>query len=593
MGTTDRSNSDRARELAGRIAEFLTRYALWAFQAAKDLAPIVGRRAMQRNRNIVLAPYHRSYSLKLSILRLLSIPALAVVCSAYGFFFGLTAPAMIVACVVPTLVLISFSIWALPNQKKPPTLPIEILYPAFMVALVIWPNYVAISLPGLPWITMIRIIGLPMVACLLISLSVSPKFRRQTSESINSSPLLWACILAFTFIQLATLLASRSPGPSAQLVFNQQVYWTAVFVIGAAIFRDTKQVERYFYLLCALSIPIIALSIMEWKEQHVLWMNEIPPILRVPDPSIKNILTPNFRAGTNIYRVRATFSTPLEQAEFLSLLTPFFLHFGFYAKNSAIRVASLAFIPLIFFAVRLTDSRLGVVGMLVSILLYGVLWSIGRWRAHPKDLLAAATVYAYPALFVAAIGLVFASHSLRSMVLGGGAESSSNDARQTQLAMAFTAFKRAPWGFGAGQSGNEMGYAAGDFVAIDNYFIGLLLEYGALGVVAWYSTFIVAIAEATRHCLSGKYAGRPEARLLAPLAVALAAFVIIKWVHGSTYTHPIDFMLLGMVSALIYNLRNRSVPGGGTSPATGRALDPRSREPAPYSRLDLLGHQRG
>ena len=66
----------------------------------------------------------------------------------------------------------------------------------------------------------------------------------------------------------------------------------------------------------------------------------------------------------------------------------------------------------------------------------------------------------------------------------------------------------------------------------------------------------MAIVQATRHSMAARYAGRLEARLLAPLAIELTAFVVIKWVHGGNYTHPIDFMILGMVSALIYNLHH-------------------------------------
>jgi hypothetical protein len=299
-------------------------------------------------------------------------------------------------------------------------------------------------------------------------------------------------------------------------------------------------------------------------------MNNIPKFLLPPDPSIANILTPVFRAGTNFFRVRATFSTPLEEAEYLSLLTPFLLYFGFSAKSLFLRIVSLIWIPVIFITIRLTDCRLGVAGMLVSVLLYGVLWSIVRWRAHSKDLLAAATVYLYPLLFVAGIGVVFASHRLHAMIFGGGAQAGSSAARESQLSMAIRAFEKAPWGHGAGQSGPAMGYPPGAFIAVDNHFITLLLDYGALGVVAWYGIFIVAIFQATRHSMSAKYAGRLEARLLAPLAVELSAFLLIKWVHGGDYTHPIEFMILGMVSALIYNLHYGSASVKAATSTTER-----------------------
>lgn len=232
-------------------------------------------------------------------------------------------------------------------------------------------------------------------------------------------------------------------------------------------------------------------------------------------------------------------------------------------------VASFAMLPILFLTIRASDARLGIVGMLISLLLYGMLWSIVRWRSHPRDLFAAATVYAYPAIFLLGISVVFASTRLRAMVLGDGAQASSTEARSTQLGMAMAQMWKAPWGHGAGQSGNAMGYAEGAFITIDNYFIGLALDYGVLGIIFWYGMFIVGLVEATRYSISSQYAGRTESRLLAPLAVVLAAFLVIKWVHGQDDNHPIYFMVLGMISALIYRLRNNA-PGTPPSNPTER-----------------------
>jgi hypothetical protein len=205
--------------------------------------------------------------------------------------------------------------------------------------------------------------------------------------------------------------------------------------------------------------------------------------------------------------------------------------------------------------------------MLISLLLYGMLWSIVRWRSHPRDLFAAATVYAYPAIFLLGIATVFASTRLRSMVLGDGAQAGSTEARHTQLGMAMAQMWKTPWGHGAGQSGNAMGYSEGAFITIDNYFIAVALDYGILGVIFWYGMFIIGMVEAARYSVSSQYAGRTEARLLAPLAVVLAGFLVIKWVHGQDDNHSIYFMVLGMICALIYRLRNNP-PGTPLSNST-------------------------
>lgn len=590
MTIADRPITGRALDAGRAAVEFAGARAAPLLDWVWEHAPVVGAAAVRRRNRIVLQPYVRAYSLRKTILKILIAPALAFFCLVYGFFYALTAPTLIVAFIVPLVILAALIIWALPHQRTAPTLPIEFLYPAFFVAMILWPNYVALSLSGLPWITLLRIIGLPMAGLLLVSLSVSPPFRKKVAESVTSLKLLWIFMCGFIVVQIVTTIISTSPAASAQLFFNHSIYWIAVFVIACVLFRDTRYVEKYWGLLCLLAVPICIVTAIETRGQHILWAQHIPALLRIPDPSVQTTLTPAFRPGINLYRAKATFSTSLGLAEYLSLLTPLFLHFGFWSKSKVVRIASLAMIPVLFITIRMTDARLGLVGMLISLLLYGMLWSIVRWRSHPRDLFAAATVYAYPAVFAAGVGLVFASHRLNLMVFGDGAQASSTEARSTQLGMAITQLLKAPWGHGTGQSGPAMGYAEGSFITIDNYFITVALDYGVLGVIFWYGMFIVGMVEAARYSMSSKYAGRLEARLLAPLAVTLAAFLVIKWVHGQSDNHPILFMMLGMVSALIYKLRH-GTPGMKTADeAEWRPLRTDSGNLVPVSRSPRHGH---
>jgi hypothetical protein len=556
MSIADRLTKQSAIDAARAALAVVRERAIMGLDWTQEYAPIMGRAATRRRASVVLAPYKRTHSLRGALLKILTAPALAFFCLIYGFFYALTAPTFIVAFVVPLLVMAALIIWALPHQRTAPTLLIEFLFPAFFVALILWPNYLAVSLPGLPWITMLRIIGLPMAGLLLISLSVSPPFRKRVAESVTSIKLLWIFMCGFLVVQVITTIISTSPGASAQLVFNQSIYWIATFVISCTLFRDTKYIERYWALLCCLSVPIIAITVLEAREQHVLWASKIPAFLRIQDESVRLILTPSFRPGINLYRAHATFATPLGMAEYLSLLTPFLLHFGFWRKNQVVKIAIFVMFPLLFISIRLSDARLGVVGMLASLLLYGLMWSIVRWRSHSRDLFAAATVYAYPAVFMAGIAAVFASTRLHAMVFGDGAQASSTEARKIQLSMAMNQLMKAPWGHGTGQCGLAMGYGEGSFITVDNYFISVALDWGVLGIVFWYGMFITAIVLAIRYSLSSQYAGRVEARLLAPLAVALTAFLVIKWVHGQDDNHAIYFMMLGMVSALVYKLRH-------------------------------------
>lgn len=521
----------------------------------RNLLPWVNDAAIRRRRAVVLEPYRRVYTLRRELFPLLAFPVLSFGCLLYGFFFALTAPYLLMQFLAPIAVLGLVVIWALPNQRDAPTYGVELLFAAFLISFLLWPDYLAIYFPGMPWITSLRITAFPMVGLFLICLSVSKEFRKAVGKSVSAIKIMWILMCVMLGWQFATIPLSPTPVAALQIVILITILHFSMFVVSATIFRRIEYVERYWALLCVLAIPICIIVILEARQQHLLWMTEIPRFLRVPDENVTKILEPEFRPGINLYRAKGIFRTPLVLAEYLCLLTPFLLHFGFSDRKPLIRAACFLFIPIIFVAIRLTDSRLGMVGMLISILLFGCFWSYIRWRREPKNLFSAAVLFAYPAAFILAVAAVLSSTRLSIMVFGGGAQASSTAARSTQLDMALRALAKSPLGHGPGRSGEALGFAEGQFKTVDNYFITVAMDGGVIGIVAWYGIFIAAIVTSLRYCLSPEHSIRREANLLAPLTIALCAFLVVKWVHGQGDLHSIQFIQLGMISALVYRMR--------------------------------------
>src|SRR3546814_123436 len=85
---------------------------------------------------------------------------------------------------------------------------------AFLIALPLWPNYLAIALPGMPWITLLRIIGAPMILLLLIALSVSAEFRRGLCASLDATAPVWKMLVALVIIQFLSLASTVIQGGS-------------------------------------------------------------------------------------------------------------------------------------------------------------------------------------------------------------------------------------------------------------------------------------------------------------------------------------------------------------------------------------------
>ncbi len=504
-----------------------------------------------RRRPIVLRPYVDLHSRWRLAARFLVPLGVGLFCVVYGFFFAITAPYLIVPLAVPIAVLGLLAIWALPETNVVPTKGMELMFSALIIGLILWPNYLALTLPGLPWITMVRLTGFPMAFLLLISLSASPAFREQIYTTTNATPFILRLFLIFTANEFISLPFSHNLADSINKVIIEQLNWTGVFLVSVYIFRKPGRIERYIFLMLALALPIIFLSILEAEEQHVLWSGNVPSFLRVEDPSAQLALSSTVRGATGQYRTKATFSTPLGLSEYMALMTPFALHWAVGRYNIILRLLGLALVPTLYFIVRLTDARLGVAGYLVSLLVYLLFWSLVRWRRRMGDILTAAIVYAYPSVFLAAVAATMFVHKIHVIVFGGGAQAASNEARSNQFRMAFPALLRNPIGHGAGQSGVAMGYGAGEFVAIDSYYISVALDYGVLGVALYVAIFAIVIGSAVTTILRAPATDDREAGLLIPLTTCLSAFLVIRGVFEQPDIHPMIFMMMGMVIALI------------------------------------------
>src|SRR3546814_3601443 len=102
-------------------------------------------------------------------------------------------------------------------RRPPRSTRTDTLFPyttLFRSALPLWPNYLVIALPGMPWITLLRIIGAPMILLLLIALSVSAEFRRGLCASLDATAPVWKMLVALVIIQFLSLASTVIQGGS-------------------------------------------------------------------------------------------------------------------------------------------------------------------------------------------------------------------------------------------------------------------------------------------------------------------------------------------------------------------------------------------
>jgi hypothetical protein len=560
------------RPVWARLAPLLS--AIWAWLRRKPrpsypiLKPYVNPRTWGRRITLILFPI-----------------ILFLFCLVYGFFYALTTPYLIVGFAAPVAFLVLLAIWALPDQPHAPTKLMELFFAAMLISLILWPNYLALALPGLPWITVMRLTMFPMAFFLLITLSTSQPFRSELAGALRAVSGFRTALALFVIMQFATLPFSKSISSSLQKALLQQISWTSVTLIAAWVFLKPGRVRTYVNLILLLAAPVIVITVLEAKQQKLLWTGHVPSFLKIDDPAAEAAMQGIVRSANGKYRAKATFSGPLGLGEYLALLTPFAIHIAMTGRNLIARVICGAMIPLIFLCFILADSRLGIVGFITSVLLYGLLWGVMRMRQARNSLVAAAIVYAYPAFFGATLAGVLFVGKIHNMVLGGGAQAASNAARQNQVRMAIPKFLANPIGHGPSQSGLAMGYSADSFITVDNYYITLALDYGAIGIASFLATFGLTIGYGVRAAMTPTALKDQELSYLVPLSVALSAFLVIKAVFSQQDSHSLLFAMIGMALALIY--RTTAAENMAASSASMRA--PPVKAPTTRSKIRPRG----
>jgi hypothetical protein len=537
-------------------------------------------RSMRRpNRYAIVPPYTGSGMALWK--KLLAFTALVLFCLILGFFYALFTPYLLILFVLPVAVLGVMAIWALPDMAWAPTGTLTGSFWAYILATLLWPNYLAVSIHPLPWITVVRLISLPMLLSLLTCISVSPRFRADAAGVLKTVPIMWMLVVAFVAIELLSILYSKQVSDSINKVIVHQTGWTAIFFISVWLFLKPKRVLFAAIVLCSAAVIASGIGLWENKLGHLPWAGHIPSFLDIPDPNLKLMLQGIVRAGVGVYRVQSTQTTPLGLAEMLALSMPFFLHFALGKYHVIVKTFCTLMIPILLYVILLTQSRLGLVGSGLGILLYVLAWAVRRWVSDKGGMIGISVTMAFPALFALALGVSLAIGRIRSKVWGGGAQAGSNQSRVDQFHKAVPMLEVRPWGFGVGQGTDSLGYEApGSYmVTIDSYYLLLALDYGVAGLAVWFAIMLSGIYYGARYVPLAP-ADDADYQFLPSITIALAVFMVVKMVFAQADNHPIVFMMLGMIAALVYRIRKEIEASGREPPGPLFAPARRRRRPA-------------
>lgn len=473
----------------------------------------------------------------------------------YGFFYTLFPPQLLVLLGVPILLLALLVIWALPDTDHPPVKLLNRLFFAYLVALVLWPNYMAIALPGLPWMTMRRLIAFPMAAVLAISYSTSSRFRHEISDSLSAARPLAYMMAAFTVVQFYTIFLSDSPPFSFNFTLNYWFAATLIFFAGAWAMMKDGRPQRFVWIMVGMALFLCVIAVFEFRNRAVLWAGHIPSFLQVQDELMARYLSPSSRDDE--YRAITTFSVSLSFAEYLALVTPFVIHLLMKSRALLAVIAWVVTDLALLLAINLTQSRLGILGWITAHGVYGCLWAFRRWRTRKADIIAPAVSLVYPlGAMLFFIGM-FTVPAIRNRTIGGGSTGFSDEARQIQFHMMWPKLFQNPFGYGGGRSGDILGYRLpGGLLTVDSYVITLLLDYGVIGFALFAGMLLYAAAKMAQIAWQNP---RGELDLTLPLACTMVIAVQVRLVLSQADNVPLLYMLMGMAAALAWRARKVSL----------------------------------
>jgi hypothetical protein len=436
---------------------------------------------------------------------------------------------------------------------KPRTIPVQTIYTLYFCTIafhILIPEYFALFLPGLPWMSPMRITAITLTLLIGYLISSRQDFQSDVTLIVSrywliffggvANVLIGALVLPLMGGQIAIL-------PSA--LFDVMIY--IAFVLGGAYlyWKVGRKALYHFTLIMGVAVVVLlAIGTVERVLEMVPWRPLIPAGYGGDDAFlISELVSSKYRNGA--YRVQSVFSNPLLFAEYLALVAPILLGAFFWTKSNNLKIALIpVFIYTVYAALVFPNARLSLVALVAGICSMISLYLLHKRRhSGSRDLFASVGLLSIPAIAVVLSSLLLFSRRVQIMVFGGGEHASSNESRATQWDNAFNAFPQSPvFGFGYSQATRVAGVPGrlGESTVLDSWYINVLMDSGVLGAALYLSAFVAATYRAFQ--LSVLMKGR-DAALMMALASMMIAKMTINSVLSLTHNQVLLFFAYGIV----------------------------------------------
>jgi len=448
----------------------------------------------------------------------------------------------------PLALLIIVIFWAMP---EPRTVPLHLawwmLIGTFGLTMV-WPSYIALRLPGMPWINLPRLLMAGFLVLWLYCLLNSAQMRRDLAQDHRDFKPAFLFLYGWIAMMILSIGVSRDPAESITRTINFQLSNTVAFFAVVSLVRTRWQIKLIAAVILCGGLFEMANGLIESRLQRIIWLDFNPPGFSVDETFVAGLLEGVWREG--YYRVQGSFFVSLSYAEYLVLTLPFAYYFMLTAKNWLMRSLFISYIVLAAPAIYVSHSRLGVVGYFLVGLVYAGFFAMRSWNSSKTNLFGPILALLFPILIVTFLGALSVSNRLQDAMIGDGATQASDEGRAMQRKLAIPLIARSPIvGYGMAQGAIAVGYSSANGAGtFDNYILLVALDNGVPALICFLGLFGWCILKGSQSYFSSR---SDLSHIAAAISVYFIAFLVIRWVLAQQENHQFVMAVAGLLVSLL------------------------------------------
>ena len=170
-------------------------------------------------------------------------------------------------------------LWVMPDL---PAIPDRIVRRLFFIVLVVdlcVPNYYAIDLPGLPWISARRIVTFPLILLFAIAYAGSSETRRRIATILRSSRFIAICVFGYLGMTIVSIFTSIHPPGSLSQVTDLFLESYVPFLAILYVVRKEDDVYTLIRILCWCAVVITLAGAADFRLQSHVYLDLLPKFL--------------------------------------------------------------------------------------------------------------------------------------------------------------------------------------------------------------------------------------------------------------------------------------------------------------------------